>query len=50
MEEKDITMVAWTFNLQKCGLFITLWYLKMKVVKLIQSRPTPFKDGVLGNP
>jgi hypothetical protein len=35
--------------MQKCGLLIILHQLKLKVVELTQSRPTPFWNGVLKN-
>jgi hypothetical protein len=35
--------------MQKCGLSITFHQLKMKVVELTQTKPTPFKNGILGN-
>ncbi len=49
MEEEDASMVAWTLSMQECGLSTTLQRLKMKVVKLLKTRPTFFKNGVLGN-
>jgi hypothetical protein len=33
----------------KCGLLITLQQLKLKVVELTQTRPTPFWSGVPKN-
>jgi hypothetical protein len=45
-KEEDQTVVAWTLGMQECGLFITLQQLKMKVAKVTQTRPTPFKNGM----
>jgi hypothetical protein len=35
--------------MQSCGLSITLFQLKLKVVELIEVRAIPFQDGVLRN-
>jgi hypothetical protein len=34
--------------MQEVGVLINLQQLKMKVVKLIQTRPTPFIGGIPG--
>jgi hypothetical protein len=41
-EEEDVVVIKWTLNMQECGLSISLQQLKMKVVKLTQTRDTPF--------
>jgi succinate dehydrogenase flavin-adding protein (antitoxin of CptAB toxin-antitoxin module) len=46
MNEEDATIITWILAMQKCGL---LHQLKLKVVELTQSRPTPFWNGVLKN-
>jgi hypothetical protein len=35
--------------MQKVGLLVTLQQLKMKVVEITQTRPTPFQNGVPRN-
>jgi hypothetical protein len=35
--------------MQECGLSVTLQQLKLKVAKITQTRPTPFRNGVLGD-
>jgi hypothetical protein len=40
--EENQVMVAWVFSMQEIGLSINVQQLKMKVVELIQTRPTPF--------
>jgi hypothetical protein len=35
-------------GMQECRLFITLQYVKM-VAKKFQTKPTPFKDEIIGN-
>jgi hypothetical protein len=49
INEEDKTLVAWILGMQECGFLITLQYFKMKVAKLIQTIPNPFKDGIIGN-
>jgi hypothetical protein len=44
--KKDQAMVAWVLSMQEVGLLVSLPQLKMKVVKLIQTRPTPFRRAV----
>ncbi len=39
MNETDTLMVVWMLGMQECGLPITLQQLKIKVVKLTQTRP-----------
>jgi hypothetical protein len=39
-------VVAWILGMQECGFSITLQQLKMKVVELTQTKPTPFKHRV----
>jgi len=41
--------MAWILGMQECGLSITLHQLKLKVIKLTQTRPTPFKNGIPRN-
>ncbi len=41
-------VVAWTLNMQKCELSISLQQLKFKVENFIQILPTPFQYGLLG--
>jgi hypothetical protein len=48
-KQEDEIMITWILNMQKVGLFVTLWYLKMKVVEITQTKPTPFRIGVPGN-
>jgi hypothetical protein len=33
--------------MQKVGLFINIQHLKMKVVEVTKTKPTPFQNGVL---
>ncbi len=40
IDEEDKTLMAWVLHMQQ---------LKTKVVEFIQTRPTVFKDGLLGN-
>jgi hypothetical protein len=42
IEENDATMIAWTLAMGECGLSISLQQLKMKVVKLTQTKATQF--------
>jgi hypothetical protein len=44
--KENQVMVAWVLSMQKVGLSLNLQQLKMKVAKLIQTRPTPFRRGV----
>lgn len=46
--EEDKTLMAWILGMQECGLSITLQQFKLKVIKVIQTRSTPLKDGILG--
>jgi hypothetical protein len=46
MEEEDKAIVEWTLAMKECKLSITIQQLKLKVVKITQIRPTPFKNGV----
>ncbi len=46
--EEDKALVAWNLGMQECRLSITLQQFKLKVVKLIQTRSTHLKDGILG--
>ncbi len=48
-KEEDQTMVEWELVMQECGLSITIQQFKLKVVKITQTRPTPFKDVVPRN-
>jgi hypothetical protein len=45
-KEKNKTIIEWALAMQECGLSITIQQLKLKVVKITQTRPTPFKDVV----
>jgi hypothetical protein len=38
--------VAWILGIQECELSITLHQLKIKIAKLTQTKPTPFKNGI----
>jgi hypothetical protein len=40
-------MAAWVLNMQKAGLSINIPQLKMKVVEINETKPTPFQNGVL---
>jgi hypothetical protein len=40
--EEDQVVVIWVLSMQEVGLSINLQKLKMKVAKLIQTRPTFF--------
>jgi hypothetical protein len=46
--EEDKALMAWILGMQECGLSITFQQFKLKVIKLIQTRSTPLKDGILG--
>ncbi len=37
--QEDEAIIAWILNMHKCGMFITLQQLKLKVAKLINTRP-----------
>jgi hypothetical protein len=39
-------MVTWVLNMQKGGLFVNIQQLKMKVVEINETKPTPFQNGV----
>jgi hypothetical protein len=43
MEEEDKAIVEWTLTMKECKLSITIQQLKLKVVKITQIRPTPFR-------
>ncbi len=47
MEEEDAIVIIWT--LANMWLIITLQQLKMKIIELTQTRPTPFQHGILGD-
>jgi hypothetical protein len=49
VNEEDKMLTTWILGMQECGFSITLQYLKMKVAKLTQTMPNPFKDGIIGN-
>jgi hypothetical protein len=49
INEGDKTLVVWILGMQECVFSITLQYLKMKVAKLTQTIPNPFKDEIIGN-
>jgi hypothetical protein len=42
LTQEATTMTTWTLVMQECGLYISLQQLKMKVVKLTQTRARPF--------
>ncbi len=46
---EDLGVIAWTLAMQECGLSISRQQLKMKVIKLTQTRVTRFRDGILGD-
>jgi hypothetical protein len=41
--------MAWILGMQECERSITLHQLKMKVIELTQTKPTPFKNGIIRN-
>jgi hypothetical protein len=41
-------IVTWVLNMQNFGLLNTLQQLKLKVIKVTQTKPTPFYNNVLG--
>jgi hypothetical protein len=47
IEKEDQGVVVWVLAMLE--LSISLQQLKLKVAKLIQTRPTPFQGGILGN-
>jgi hypothetical protein len=49
IKEGDKTIVQWALVMQECGLSIIVQQLKLKVVEITQTRPTPFKDVVPRN-
>jgi hypothetical protein len=49
IEHEDEAMVTWVLNMQNVGLFINIQQLKMKVVKITQTRPNLFRNGVPQN-
>jgi hypothetical protein len=48
IEVEDGAIVNWVLNMQKTNLFVTLQQLKLKVVKVTQTKSTPFQNGVQG--
>jgi len=44
--EKNVTIIRWVLIMQEVGLPITLQQLKMKMIELTQSIPTPFYNGI----
>ncbi len=44
--KEDQVVVSWVLALQNVGLSISLQQLKMKVVELTQTRPTPLQGRV----
>jgi len=48
IEVEDGAIVSWVLNMQKTNLFVTLQQLKLKVVKVTQTKSTPFQNGVQG--
>jgi len=48
IEEENVIIVAWIIGMQECEPSITLQQLKMIIVEFTQTRPTPFKHGMLG--
>jgi hypothetical protein len=44
IDEEDAILGAWILVMQECGLLITLKHLKLKVVELMQTRPTPILE------
>jgi hypothetical protein len=49
IEEKDVAMIKWTFDMQQCGISISLQQLKMKVAKTTQTKDTLFWNGMSNN-
>jgi hypothetical protein len=47
--QEDGALMAWILGMQKCELSTTLHQLKMKVAKLTETKPTPFKNGIPRN-
>jgi len=47
IKHKDEAMVTWVLKMQKGGLFVKIQQLKMKVVEINETKPTPFQNGVL---
>jgi hypothetical protein len=47
IEKEDQGVVVWVLAMLE--LSISLQQLKLKVAILIQTRPTPFQGGILGN-
>jgi hypothetical protein len=43
--EENSVVFAWVLFMQGVGVLVNLQQLKMKVVELIQTRPTPFIGG-----
>jgi hypothetical protein len=48
IEEENVIIVAWIIGMQERGPSITLQQLKTIIVEFTQTRPTPFKHGMLG--
>ncbi len=42
IEEENVVAIKWTLDMQECELSISLQQMKMKVVKLTQTKDTPF--------
>jgi hypothetical protein len=47
IEHEDEAMVTWVLNMQKVGLFVNIQQLKMKVVEITETKPTPFQSSIL---
>jgi hypothetical protein len=45
IKQEDVAIVTWVLNMQIVELSITLQQLKLKVVKVTQTRPTPFRNN-----
>ncbi len=43
IKEENVVVIKWTLDIQECELSINLQQLKMKVVKLTQTKDTPFQ-------
>ncbi len=48
MDEKNVAILRWIFVMQKIGMSITLQQMKLKVAKLIETKPIPFWNGIFG--
>ena len=47
MEEESL-LVEYMFKMATLGYPLTLGQLKLKVAMIVQERPNPFTDGILG--